>query len=123
MPDFVTDDQGRLVYHAPPQKPEDPMHSGQPDFTIKWDRMMERNGMATHIAGILSFAAHERLRFFLEEARTEELADPRFEPITWDQILRAEQEVWRQLSDQLQEKVRGRPGEKPPADALLDNIL
>ena len=123
MAEFVTDDQGRLVWQAPDRPVTDPLILGSQDFALKWDRMMERNGMATEIAGIMSFSAHERIRYFLEEARTEDLADARFEPVSWDQLLRAEEEIWRQLGDKLQDKVRGKPGGPPPADAVLESIL
>ena len=123
MAEFITDDQGRLVWQAPDQPVTEPLVQGTADFALKWDRMMERNGMATEIAGILSFKAHERIRYFLEEARTEELADARFEPVSWDQVLKAEEEIWRQLGERLQEKVRGRPGGNPPADDLIETIL
>ena len=123
LQDFYTDDQGRLTAMQLPDRPEEPLHPSMSDFAYKWDRMMERNAMATDMAGILSFAAHEKIRFFLESARTEELADPRWLPVSWDQILSAEREIWKQLGDKLGREVRGLPGQDPPADALLDGIL
>ena len=121
--DFFTDDQGRLTAMQTPDRPEEPLHPGMSDFAYKWDRMMERNAMATDMAGILSFAAHEKIRFFLEAARTEDLADPRWLPVSWDQLLSAEREIWKQLGDKLGREVRGVPGQAPPADALIDDIL
>ena len=123
MSEFYTDDHGKLTATEVIEKPEDPLHVWSPDFALKWDRMMERNAMAVDMAYLMSFAAHERIRFFLESARTEELADPRWLPVSWDQILSAEKEIWKQLSDRLGREVRAPTGGPPPADALLDSIF
>ena len=123
LSEFYTDDRGKLTAMDVEEKPEDPLHVGSPDFALRWDRMMERNAMAVDMAQIMSFAAHEKIRFFLEAARTEELADPRWMPVSWDQILSAEREIWKQLGDRLGREVRARDGGAPPADAILDAIL
>ena len=123
MADFRLDDSNRLMAFSSPTRPEDPLHQGDHDFALKWDRMMERNAMAVEMAHVMSFKAHESIRFFLEAARTEDLADNRFLPVSWDQVLSAEREIWRQLGEKLGRDVRGRPGMPPPADALLQEIF
>ena len=122
MPGFSISDTGAMSFYEKDVPPTEALLESDRDFTHKWERMMERTGMAVEIANIMSFHVHEDLREFLHDAKERRVASPEFRPVTWQQIRTAEQEVWKQLGEQLG-KMRKRPGEAPPADALLEKIL
>ena len=122
-PDFAFDSRGYLKKCVQERRPTSNIHEGMADFTFLWERMMDRFGMALEIAHIMTYNTHEVITNFLLERKRRAPNSPEFMPVEWDQVLKAEKELWRLLREDLKKDVRGQIGQPPPADAKVEGIL
>ena len=84
-------------------------------------RCFRRRGLAYEFAGLISFASHERYIEALMRHLTLE-PPPNFQPVTLHQVLRADREVFVQMSQSI-EDIRPSPaGAKPLDNGLMEAL-
>ena len=62
LSEFQTDERGYFKLAAAEEAVANPLHAGQSEFQMKWDRMMDRSGIAAEIGHVMSFAAHDSIK-------------------------------------------------------------
>ncbi len=84
---------------------------------------LTRRGLAAELGGLMSFEVHEKLADFLFEAYLRELPDPRYAPVTFDQLRKADKAIFRDVADRTRDGIKIRPDGTRPVDQELPKAL
>ena len=109
-PFWAKDAKGALVEHEPDaSKPADL------STDLRAELAFQRLGLATDMAGLMSFKCHEEMRLTLQQARLED-PPPGYARISLHQVLNAHKEFWVQMSLQAAGKLTPMDGLCPLDD-------
>ena len=96
-----------------------------PSSEYKLSRLLLRRSLALDMADVMSFHVHEKLSSALMRARSRAPPSERYEQISFDQLLKADQAFWKLIAERTRrglKRAHGTDGERP-ADAAAKEAL